>query len=83
MTWFVASLRDEDTHLGEIADGTVTAWCNRSFRPLARLQGAPLDPLQVCRTCAQGRQDNSSLPGHSSAGSVGDGFSRSRRRGCR
>jgi len=57
MTWFVASLRDDDTHLGEeAADGTVTARCDRSFRPLARLTGAPLDPLQVCPTCTQSQR---------------------------
>lgn len=57
MTWFVASLRDDDTHLGEEAtDGTVTARCGRSFRPLARLTGAPLDPLQICPTCAQSQR---------------------------
>ena len=57
MTWFVASLRDDDTHLGEeAADGTVTARCDRSFRPLARLTGVPLDPLQVCPTCMQSQR---------------------------
>lgn len=84
MTWFVASLRDEDTHLGgEITDGTVTAWCSRSFRPLATLKGSPLDPLQICPTCAQSQRDNSARSGHHSASSSGGGFSRSRRRGCR
>jgi len=59
MTWFVASLRDEDTHLGrQLADGTVTARCSRSFRPLVRLKGSPLDPLQVCPTCAQSQRNN-------------------------
>jgi len=54
MTWFVASLRDEDTHLGgDLTDNTVTAMCGRSFRPLATLKGSPLDPLQVCPRCAQ------------------------------
>lgn len=53
MTWFVASLRDGDTHLGENSTGaTVTARCGRSFRPLACLAGSPPDPLQVCPTCA-------------------------------
>ena len=62
MTWFVASLRDEDTHLGgEVTDGTVTAPCGRSFRPLAILNGSPLDPLQVCPTCAQSLRGNPSL----------------------
>ncbi|MGH3941169.1 MAG: hypothetical protein ACRDTG_21540 [Pseudonocardiaceae bacterium] len=57
MTWFVASLRDEDTHLGEDSSGpAVTARCGRSFRPLVALAGAPPDPLQVCPTCAQSQQ---------------------------
>ena len=35
MTWFVASLRDDDTHLGEeVTDGTATTRCGRSFRPI-------------------------------------------------
>jgi hypothetical protein len=50
MIWFVASLRDGDTHLGENSTGaTVTARCGRSFRPLASLAGSPPDPLQICR----------------------------------
>jgi len=54
MTWFVASLRDEDTHLGgEVTDGTVMALCGRSFRPLAPLTRPPPDPLQVCPSCAR------------------------------
>lgn len=54
MTWFVASLRDEDAHLGgDLTDGMVTARCGRLFHPLARLKGSPLDPLQVCQICAQ------------------------------
>lgn len=62
MTWFVASLRDEDTHLGaELTDGTVTARCGCSFRPLARLTGSPPDPRQVCPTCAQSQRSNPSL----------------------
>ncbi|MFN2495289.1 MAG: hypothetical protein ABR608_05200 [Pseudonocardiaceae bacterium] len=57
VTWFVASLRDDDTHLGgETTDGTVTARCGRPFRPLARLNGLPLDPLQVFPTCAQSQR---------------------------
>lgn len=52
MTWFVASLCDEDTHLGEATDDTVTARCGRLFRPLVGLPGSPLDPLQVCPACA-------------------------------
>ena len=49
MTWFVASLRDGDTHLGENSTGaTVTARCGRSFRPLASLAESPPDPLQIC-----------------------------------
>ncbi|MGH3979170.1 MAG: hypothetical protein ACRDRZ_09250 [Pseudonocardiaceae bacterium] len=60
MTWFVASLRDEDTHLGEqVTDGTVTARCGRSFRPLAGLNGSPPDRLQVCPTCAQSQRGKS------------------------
>lgn len=62
MIWFVASLRDEDTHLGAAdTDGTVTTRCGRSFRPLARLIGSPLDPLQVCPTCAQSQRTDPSL----------------------
>ncbi|MGQ0776127.1 MAG: hypothetical protein ACT4NY_17165 [Pseudonocardiales bacterium] len=62
MTWFVASLRDEDTHLGAtVTDGTVTARCGRSFRPLTRLTGSPPDPLQTCPTCAQSQQSNPAL----------------------
>jgi len=49
MTWFVASLHDEDTHLNENSTGaTVTARCGRSFRLLAGLAGSPPDPLQIC-----------------------------------
>jgi hypothetical protein len=34
MTWFVASLHDEDTHLNENSTGaTVTARCGPSFAP--------------------------------------------------
>lgn len=62
VTWFVASLRDEDTHLGEeVTDGTVTAQCGCSFRPLTRLTTSPLDPLQVCPRCAQTQRGNSAL----------------------
>ncbi|MGQ0774520.1 MAG: hypothetical protein ACT4NY_08905 [Pseudonocardiales bacterium] len=33
-TWFMASLRDHDTHLGEnVTDGTVTALCGVSRKP--------------------------------------------------
>ncbi|MGH3905231.1 MAG: hypothetical protein ACRDTE_13730 [Pseudonocardiaceae bacterium] len=40
MTWFVASLRDHDTHLARNrTDDTVIALCGRSFRPLTRLAG--------------------------------------------
>lgn len=54
MTWFVASLRDQDTHFGgDLTNGTVTALCGYSFRPLATLKGSPPDPLQVCPTCAK------------------------------
>lgn len=52
MTWFVASLRDHDTHRGRnLTADTVTAWCGYSFRPLATLNGSPPDPLQVCPKC--------------------------------
>ncbi|MGH3932621.1 MAG: hypothetical protein ACRDTF_21905 [Pseudonocardiaceae bacterium] len=57
MTWFVASLRDEDTHLAEDSTGpAVTARCSRSFCPLTGLAGAPPDPLQVCPACVQSQQ---------------------------
>ncbi|MGH4018823.1 MAG: hypothetical protein ACRDT0_06195 [Pseudonocardiaceae bacterium] len=53
MTWFVASLRDEDTHLAkDVTDGRVTALCGHSFRPLARLNGRPPDPAASCGACA-------------------------------
>lgn len=62
MNWFVASLRDGDTHLGENSTGaTVTDRCGRSFRPLADLVGSPPDP-QICPTCAQSQQGNPSYP---------------------
>ncbi|MGH3905225.1 MAG: hypothetical protein ACRDTE_13700 [Pseudonocardiaceae bacterium] len=49
MTWYVASLRDHDTHLARDRAGEpVTAVCGRSFRPLARLIGHPADSQQVC-----------------------------------
>ena len=51
--WYVASLRDGDTHLGiEINGRTVSARCGQTLRPLARLTGRPPDPLQVCPVCA-------------------------------
>ncbi|MGH3930550.1 MAG: hypothetical protein ACRDTF_11310 [Pseudonocardiaceae bacterium] len=54
MTWYVASLRDHDTHLAaDLTDGAVTASCGRSFHPLVRLPGQPPDPLQICLTCAE------------------------------
>lgn len=56
MCWYVASLRDHDTHLAQDnTDGGVTALCGQSFRPLARLAGQPHDPQQVCPHCAQQR----------------------------
>ncbi|MGQ0775320.1 MAG: hypothetical protein ACT4NY_13000 [Pseudonocardiales bacterium] len=67
MSWYVASLRDGDTHLvrevhgseidggeangGEANGGEVRALCGQRFRPLTRLAGQPPDPLQVCRSC--------------------------------
>ncbi|MGH3932951.1 MAG: hypothetical protein ACRDTF_23600, partial [Pseudonocardiaceae bacterium] len=62
VSWYVASLRDGDTHLarevnGSAADvsetdgGEVRASCGQTFRPLIRLAGHPPDPLQVCRAC--------------------------------
>ncbi|MGH3924471.1 MAG: hypothetical protein ACRDS9_14585 [Pseudonocardiaceae bacterium] len=61
VTWFVASLRDEDTHLGaEVVNDTVTARCGRSFRPLTRLRGSPPDPPQTCPTCALAQPGNPS-----------------------
>ncbi|MGQ0776942.1 MAG: hypothetical protein ACT4NY_21410, partial [Pseudonocardiales bacterium] len=64
MTWFVGSLRDEDTHLGqEATDGTVTSRCGRSFRPLVRLAGSPPDPFQTCLACAQSQRANPSPHG--------------------
>jgi hypothetical protein len=57
MTWFVASLHDEDTHLNENSTGaTVTARCGPSFRPLAGLVGSPPDQLHaVKRACSLAR----------------------------
>lgn len=61
MTWFVASLRDHDTHLGgNLTDATVTVLCGYSFRPLAKLNGPPPDPPQVRATCAQSQRGNPS-----------------------
>lgn len=57
MAWYVASLRDGNTHLGSevnggnIHRGTVSARCGQTFQPLARLIGMPPDPSQVCRAC--------------------------------
>lgn len=52
MNWYVASLRDHDTHLVPHRDGEqIIAVCGRSFRPLARLIGQPVDPQQVCPSC--------------------------------
>lgn len=56
MAWYVASLRDGDTHLGSEVNGgkpsgAVSARCGQMFQPLARLIGKPRDPLQVCRAC--------------------------------
>jgi len=57
MAWYVASLRDGDTHLGsEVQDEkvhsvAVSTRCGQTFQPLTRLKGKPLDPLQVCRAC--------------------------------
>lgn len=51
MTWYVASLRDHDTHLAQDdTDGGVTALCGQSFRPLARLAGQPHDPSRYARS---------------------------------
>lgn len=34
MTWYLRSLRDQDTHRGELrGDGTVLAVCGATFRP--------------------------------------------------
>ncbi|MGH3939412.1 MAG: hypothetical protein ACRDTG_12420 [Pseudonocardiaceae bacterium] len=55
MRWYVASLADGDTHLGEPSpteQHLVTAHCdNRRFRFLAALPGTPPDPAQVCPAC--------------------------------
>lgn len=57
--WYLRSLSDRDTHHGELRpDGTVTAACGISFRPLCLLRGtgpalsgSPPDPDQVCPAC--------------------------------
>lgn len=53
--WVVASLADGDTHLTEAppgGDGVTTGLCGSvTVRPLARLDGTPLDPAQVCPAC--------------------------------
>ncbi len=65
MAWYVASLRDGDTHLGsktsaETACEAVSAPCGQTFRPLARLTGTPADPLQVCQACRDHKTINES-----------------------
>lgn len=63
MTWYVASLRDQDTHLGEdITDEVVIASCKHSFHPLARFTGQPSDPLQVCPKCAESESQSRGAP---------------------
>lgn len=65
MAWYVASLRDGDTHLGSEVNGgkvngvEVRAPCGQTFRPLTRLTGEPPDPLQVCQACLTDTQDTS------------------------
>jgi len=53
--WYLRSLGDRDTHRGELGpDGTVSAACGISFRPLClvcgtgpALRGSPPDPDQA------------------------------------
>jgi hypothetical protein len=54
--WYLRSVADEDTHLGQWqADGTVVTRCGLRF-PLKScnypgLEGEPPDPDQKCRAC--------------------------------
>jgi len=55
--WYLRSLSDGDTHLGQwMPDGTVLAKCGVRFVLKAQdypgLEGSPPDPKQTCPACS-------------------------------
>lgn len=58
MTWYLRSMRDHDTHHGQLgAEDTVTASCGVRFTPWplpydrVSLPGYPHDRDQICPAC--------------------------------
>lgn len=61
MSWYLQSVKNQDTHRGTLSRGSVIAVCGIRFRPLTvafgrtALPGPPADPSQICQHCRDAR----------------------------